>query len=192
MSLSPKSSAAFFEAKYERNEDPWNFERSAYERSRYNATLRALDGGRWRSALEPGCSIGILTEGLASFCDHLLAIDFSATAVRAAQHRCHHLTNVEVRCMELDSVPSFSNFDLIVLSEIGYYFTEHRFTRLSERIVNEMQRTSTLLAVHWTGHSKDHEISGDAVHEILLAQPELRATRSERHEGFRLERLELC
>jgi SAM-dependent methyltransferase len=192
MSLSAKSSAAFFEAKYERDEDPWNFEGSSYEQSRYSATLDALEGRRWRSALEPGCSIGILTEGLASFCDRLLAIDFSVTAVRAAKRRCQHFTNVEVLCMELDGVPSFSDFDLIVLSEIGYYFTELKLLQLIRRIVTEMQPAATLLAVHWTGHSEDHEISGDAVHEILLAQPELRAIRSERHEGFRLDRFQVC
>ena len=34
--------AAYFEAIYERDPDPWRFQTSAYERAKYDATLAAL------------------------------------------------------------------------------------------------------------------------------------------------------
>jgi cyclopropane fatty-acyl-phospholipid synthase-like methyltransferase len=191
MNASQKSSAGFFEAKYQRAADPWNFERSTYERSRYRSILQALGGTRWRSALEPGCSVGVLTEGLAPFCDRLLALDFSATAVNAAQARCRRFPHIEVRCLDLDKIDSFADFDLIVLSEIGYYFTEQEWANLIERISAEMQPKSTLLAAHWTGYSEDHQMSGNRVHEIIRDNKRLSLQRGKSHAGFRLDRLEL-
>jgi cyclopropane fatty-acyl-phospholipid synthase-like methyltransferase len=189
--ISPaKSSAAFFEAKYQRDVDPWNFEASTYERNRYAHILRSLEGRRWRSALEPGCSVGVLTEGLAQLCEQLLALDFSATAMSATKERCKRFPHVNVSCLGLEEIQTFGDFDLIVLSEIGYYFTERRWAELSRRIAREMRPSSTVLAAHWTGSSEDHEITGDRVHEILLAHPELRLEHSEQHAGFRLDRLE--
>ena len=190
MSHLSHSSADFFEAKYQRDGDPWNFAHSDYERRRYDAILAALQPARYGSGVEPGCSVGVLTEGLAPLCDHLLAIDFSPTAVRAAAERCRRFEHVEVACRGLEEVESFAGFDLVVLSEIGYYFSEARWGELSKRMVGEMRQGATLLAAHWTGESKDHAISGDRVHEVLFANAQLNLQQSERHAGFRLERWE--
>lgn len=187
----PKSSAAFFEAKYQGVEDPWDFEQNAYERNRYDSILRSIEDKRWKSVLEPGCSIGVLTEGLAPLCDRLLALDFSATALRAAERRCSKFSHVRVECLAIQNVVSFANFDLIVLSEIGYYFTERAWSTLIDRMIGEMAPQAALLAAHWTGFSEDHVMSGDCVHEILINHPGLAVKQSERHPGFRLERLEL-
>ena len=188
MSQPSASSAAFFEAKYQRDSDPWNFETSGYERRRYDAVVHAVGETRYRSAVEPGCSIGILTEALASRCDELLAFDFSATAVEQAQQRCQRFPHARICCIGLEDVASFAGFSLIMLSEIGYYFTESRWMALTEKIVAEAPSGSTLIAAHWTGQSEDHEISGDRVHEILSVNAKLVLDRSERHPGFRLER----
>jgi cyclopropane fatty-acyl-phospholipid synthase-like methyltransferase len=184
------SSADFFEAKYKASTDPWDFESSDYELRRYDAILHMLDGSTYRSALEPGCSIGVLTEGLATICENVFALDFSPTALKEAAKRCEKLTHVQLACMSLEEIDSFAPFDLIVLSEIGYYFAEDRWRQIAEEIVAEMKSGSTLLAAHWTGTSSDHEISGDLVHEILLADPRLSLQQRERHAGFRLERWE--
>jgi SAM-dependent methyltransferase len=185
-----RSRPAFFEAMYRIKSDPWNFEHSEYERNRYRSILRALEGTQWKAALEPGCSVGVLTEGLAPQCESLLALDFSPTASDIARERCRHFPQVEVRCVGLEEIGSFSDFDLLVLSEIGYYFTDRKWAELTERIVEEMQPGATILAAHWTGHSADHQISGDRVHEIFMNHASLNIKLSERHEGFRLERME--
>jgi methylase of polypeptide subunit release factors len=116
------TSQEFFEAKYRENSDPWAFASNDYEQNRYSVILRALGSRRYRRAFEPGCSIGILTARLASICDHIDAIDISPTAVTRARHYCAHLDNVNIHCGSLPKDVPAGTFDLVILSEIGYYF----------------------------------------------------------------------
>ena len=182
------SSPAFFEAKYRAAADPWNFAGSDYERSRYEATVAALDGRHFRRALEPGCSVGVLTQQLATRCAWVDAFDFSPTAVEAARQRCAALPNVALRCDALSPALPFGRYDLIVLSEIGYYFTDPEWAELAATLVSAMTAGSTLLAVHWLGKSSDHRLSGDRVHQLLGGQPGLSLGRAERFPQFRLDR----
>ena len=66
---------SYFEALYASDPDPWRFASSDYERDKYAATLAALPRQLYRSGLEVGCSIGVLTAMLASRCRRLLAVD---------------------------------------------------------------------------------------------------------------------
>jgi hypothetical protein len=188
MSISYQSSASFFEAKYQKMADPWNFSGSPYELGRYDAILSALSPRRYHRAFEPGCSVGVLTERLAGICDSLEAVDFSLTAVTHARERCEHLPNVVVSCRSLaDSVP-VKGFDLIVLCEIGYYFNPEEWKAISMSLIAPMISGTTLLAAHWLGNSVDHHMNGDRVHSILGSNPLLHLEYSERHEAFRLDR----
>ncbi len=69
----------YFDDLYAHDPDPWQFETSAYEAAKYDATLDALPIERFASALEVGCSIGVLTARLAPRCDELLAIGTIST-----------------------------------------------------------------------------------------------------------------
>jgi hypothetical protein len=81
-----------------------------------------------------------------------------------------------------------TGFDLIVLSEIGYYFAADEWTRMAYALLEPMPKGGTLLATHWLGNSQDHRITGDEVHEILLSLPNIQLEHSERHERFRIDR----
>jgi chemotaxis methyl-accepting protein methylase len=129
-----------------------------------------------------------LTVRLASICDEIEAVDFSPTAVKKARKRCENLSNVRIRCSPLSGEENFGRFDLVVLSEIGYYFYTPAWRELSGRFVATMNSGSTLLAAHWLGSSTDHQISGDEVHDILASNASLRLEQSERHECFRMDR----
>jgi hypothetical protein len=188
MTIPDTSSAAFFEAKYRSESDPWNFLQSPYECARYDAILNALRGYHYHRAFEPGCSIGVLTIRLANICDEIEASDVSHTAVRETRKRCENLSNVRIRCCSLSEQQDFGRFDLLVLSEIGYYFRAPEWRRISERCVATMNSGSTLLAAHWLGNSRDHQMSGDKVHEILASNTKLLLDHSERHEFFRIDR----
>ncbi len=184
-----ESSPAFFEAKYQENTDPWDFTHNAYELGRYDAIIDAISHRTYRRAFEPGCSIGVLTERLAAYCGTVDAIDFSPTAVVQAQRRCAHLRNVEVHCAALPYGVPMKDFDLLLLSEIGYYFTPQTWQHICSKLVDSIPQGATVLAAHWLGHSRDHCISGDEVHEILLAHPRLLVEHSERNQSMRLNRL---
>jgi SAM-dependent methyltransferase len=183
-----ESSPAFFEEKYLKTDDPWDFSGSEYELGRYEAIIAALEHKRYRRAFEPGCSIGVLTERLSNVCDFVEAIDFSRTAVAQAQKRCSHLRNVDILCASIPERMPVTGFDLIVLSEIGYYFAPDEWMRVSSALIDPMPRGGILLAAHWLGDSKDHCIGGDEVHEILLSLPGVQLEDSERHETFRIDR----
>lgn len=183
------SSAAFFEAKYQRKADPWDFSSNAYESQRYDAIISAIAHRRYARAFEPGCSIGVLTERLAAYCDEVYAIDFSLSAIAQAQVRCAHLPQVEVHCASLPEGTPDKDFDLLVLSEIGYYFTPQDWQHISTALIESIPQGATVLAAHWLGQSRDHRISGDEVHEILLSHPKLRVEHTERNPKMRLDRL---
>jgi SAM-dependent methyltransferase len=182
------SAAAFFETKYRQQVDPWDFASSHYELRRYDTIVAALNTRPYRRVFEPGCSLGVLTEKLAAFCDAVEAIDFSQTAVAQARQRCAHLPKVEISCGSLPARLPVLGFDLLVLSEIGYYFSPEEWTRISSSLVLGMEPGTTLLAAHWLGASPDHRMHGDQVHAILRADPRLKLEHEERHEGFRLDR----
>lgn len=192
MSTLTTTSPEFFDAKYRGGADPWNFAADAYEQARYRTILSALAPHHYRYAWEPGCSVGVLTEQLATICDRVDACDFAQAAVEQARTRCVALPGVSVRCASLTDDAPIAEFDLIVLSEIGYYFTADEWQQQVARIANGMQPGATLLAAHWLGHSPDHIQGGDAVHAALLAHPRLELEHGERHEqtnsGFRLDR----
>ena len=186
------SSAGFFEAKYRDDVDPWNFETDSYEQSRYEAILNALSPFRYQYAWEPGCSVGVLTAQLASVCDRVDACDISETAVGRARTRCSQLRGVHLRCASLTDDAPIGEYDLIVLSEIGYYFSLSEWQFQVERIVSCMRSGATLLAAHWLGHSPDHILSGDAVHTVLSHHVFLTHEYGQRHAqaagGFRIDR----
>jgi trans-aconitate methyltransferase len=122
--------ARYFDDLYAGERDPWEFETSAYEQAKYDATLAALPRPRYRRGLEIGCSIGVLTARLAGRCTGLLAIDVSEKALDAARMRCRTLPNV---AFENTSVPAewpAGTFDLIMLSEVVYYLDAGDVSRL--------------------------------------------------------------
>src|SRR5277367_968276 len=149
-------SRAVYEAKYRQSGDPWNFAGSHYERDRYEVTLRSLMRTRYRCAFEPACSIGVLTAGLAVRCDELRAIDIAPSAVAMARKRCAAFPGVSISCADLASQCPEGPFDLIVFSELGYYFTEAQLTRIAESLSAALEAGGELISVHWLGDSEDH------------------------------------
>ena len=185
--ITDTTSEQFFERKYRDNSDPWSFATSDYEQQRYAAIVAALAGRRYERAFEPGCSIGVLTEAVAKLCDAVEAVEISATAAKLARERCASLPNVSVRCSAVDAaIPA--SYDLLVFSEIGYYFSREDLRAVMAGCVASLRESGTVLAAHWLGTSRDHILSGDAVHEVIASTRGLILEHSERHEHFRLDR----
>jgi predicted TPR repeat methyltransferase len=179
---------ATFERMYREDGDPWAFESSPYEAAKYDRTIAALGDARFRRGLELGCSIGVLTERLAQHCDDLVAIDTSPTAVRRARKRVG--PGVRVVCATLPEELPAGPFDLVVASEVLYYFAPAALDGLLDAIEAALEPDGTLLAVHWRPPTRTYPLRGDEVHEILAARPALRATHSETHERYRLDVLQ--
>ena len=173
----------YFEALYEADADPWKFATKAYERQKYAATLEHLPRARYRNALELGCSIGVLTAQLAARCARLTALDAAQKAADAARARCAVLDNVEVLCATLPDQFPGGKFELILVSEVGYYFSKPDLKRLQRRILEALSPAGDVVLVHYLPEVPDYPLSGDEVHQAFFELPEL-----EHLSGFRAER----
>jgi hypothetical protein len=157
---------SYFEDMYGNANDPWDFEHSPYEQRKYELTETCLPHTRYRSAFEPGCSIGVLSEMLARRCDKLLATDIipSAVATAAARVADHPNVVIEHRAIPDDWPPGC--FDLVVLSEIGYYFDRGDLEAIMTRVFDSTERGAHIVGVHWRGVT-DYPLSGDQTHELI-------------------------
>lgn len=160
---------AYFDKMYQENIDPWQFETSVYERNKYAATLAALPKNHYQHAFEIGCSIGVLTEKLASRCERLLAVDGSQLAVQKAQERLQSYPQVCLRQMKVPDVFPEERFDLILVSEVGYYWSWHDLEKAQRLMLRQLLPAGHLLLVHWTPYVEDYPLTGDEVHEAFMA-----------------------
>jgi SAM-dependent methyltransferase len=165
--------AGYFDGMYAAAPDPWGFEDRWYERRKYAIVLAMLPAERYRAAFEPGCSIGVLTAMLAPRCGTLLACDLAAAAVMAAAGRTSDLPQVRVERREIPGQWPPGRFDLVVLSEILYYFGDHDLEQVLEHAAASLEPDGTLLAVHWRHPVAEYPRTGDDVHRVLAAQPGL-------------------
>ena len=181
--------AAYFEALYAAEQDPWGFATSPYERAKYDRTLAALGGRRFARGLEVGCSIGVLTARLAERCDRLLAVDVAATAVARARERLAAAPGVTVERRSLPEEMPEGPFDLIVASEVLYYWDAALLGRGWRALRDALAPGGSLLAVHWRGPVRHYPQGGDAVHQAIGADAGgLVHAVSERTDDYRLDR----
>jgi len=180
-----------FEARYRLDDDPWQFATSEYEQRRFDVTVASLPAVRFGRVFEPGCAGGELTVRLSQRCDELVACDGSPTVLRRARQRVAEAADPLCR-VELDVgvIPEWwpsGDFDLIVLSEIGYYFDAPALSELVARVEGALVDGGTLLAVHWRGVSEDHLLSGDEVHAIVGSTVVRQHQGAHLEPGFRLD-----
>ncbi|HYW53102.1 MAG TPA: class I SAM-dependent methyltransferase [Dongiaceae bacterium] len=179
--------ADYFRELYRDNADPWNFAASAYERTKYRATLDALPRARYHSALEVGCSIGVFTKMLAPRCGVLLGVDVSQHAVSLAAARCAELPNVRFGVCDLTSSFPAGSFDLVTFCEVGFYFGPHDLAGIREAIATTLEPGGDLVLVHWTPLVEGHAQTADDVHEAFLGDPRFVHRHGARAATYRLD-----
>ncbi len=147
--------------------DPWNVDDSWYEERKRALTLATLGRRRYRHALEVGSSIGTLATALAGRCDRVLAVDQSPTAVRIATDRTP--PTVEVVRRDLPEQWPDGRFDLVVLSEVGYFLGPRRWNRLLERVRESLTDDGEVLLCHWRPQPEGWPLDGERVHRAARA-----------------------
>ena len=158
----------YFEEMYASDPDPWGFESRWYEHRKYALTMAVLPRARYQSAFEPGCSIGILSSLLALRCHRLLCTEIIPSALAQARQRLAPFSHVR---LEQSAIPvdwPDATFDLVVLSEIAYYFDAETLGEIVRRLTTSMQPGADLVAVHWRGPT-DYPLSGDDAHRVLAS-----------------------
>jgi SAM-dependent methyltransferase len=165
--------AAYFDGMYAASPDPWGFSSRWYERRKYAISVAMLPSARYHSAFEPGCSIGVLTSMLAPRCGRLLSCDVSPAAAAAAAERAAAFPQVRVERRALPGDWPPGRFDLVVFSEILYYFAGDDLGRVLDLAVAALRPGGTLLAVHWRHPVAEYPQTGDEVHRAVAARREI-------------------
>jgi cyclopropane fatty-acyl-phospholipid synthase-like methyltransferase len=178
----------YFDTLYAADLDPWKFATSPYERGKYTLTLDAMPQPRYRSALEVGCSIGVLTRSLASRCDAVVAIDAAQIPLAEARRRCADLPGVRFERMFVPDQWPDGAFDLILLSEVIYYLSRNDVGRLAARVTNSLAKGGSVILVHWTGLT-NYPLSGDEAAALFIERigPACVVKRGNRYRQFRLD-----
>lgn len=180
----------YFDDVYAANADPWGFETKPYEQAKYADTLRSLPREHYTNVFEIGCSLGVLTAMLAPRCDRLLAVDGSEAPLVQARERCQSLPQVTLAQMQVPDQFPDAQFDLILVSEVGYYWSPDDFARAQEEILTHLLPGGQLMLVHWTPPVHDYPLTGDEVHEAFLKTEGLKHLSGHREETYRLDVLE--
>ncbi len=119
---------AAFEAAYTRSSDPWASAtpRYRYQQRKYEQIMALLpDRQRFRSALDLGCGLGLLSQHLAGRCDAVLGIDVAAAALCHARTRAAGIPNLRFEQGDLLHLPTEldGRFDLVVVADTLYYLS---------------------------------------------------------------------
>ncbi|SEJ97564.1 Nodulation protein S (NodS) [Sphingobium sp. AP50] len=181
--------AAYFDGIFASDEDPWNLASSEYEAAKFAHTHDVLSDRRYVHALEVGCAHGVLTSHLARLCDQLLAIDISTNALAKAHERIGDRPGMALARMAFPKeAPDDQPFDLIVLSEVAYYWDLVDLDCASEWLRNKVRSGGRVILVHYTGKT-DYPHSGDDAVEILWSalDASFEIEQTERRDTYRLD-----
>ncbi len=159
--------ADYFEQLFNDSPDPWAFRQRWYEKRKRDLCLASLGQQRYPRVFEPACANGELSLALAERSEHLLCLDASATAVDLTRQRLHALPHCRVLHGYLPDDWPPGQFDLIVLSEVGYYLDTEHWRRTLEHAVASLAVDGTLLACHWLHPIADCPQTGHQVHALL-------------------------
>nr|WP_139316002.1 bifunctional PIG-L family deacetylase/class I SAM-dependent methyltransferase [Cellulosimicrobium sp. CUA-896] len=175
----------FFDRFYTGRDDPWGFESRWYEERKRAVLLASLPRRRFRCALELGCSTGVLTSGLAARCDRVTGVDVAEAPLAAARHRL----GPDATLLRLDTPRDWPDgaFDLVVLSEVLYYYDRADLDRALDRVLGSLTDDGVVVACHWRHDVPEYPLGGDEVAGRVRARPELGVVAHHEEEDFVLD-----
>ena len=160
----------YFDQMYSSSVDPWELSTRWYEQRKYAITLAMLPRRHYRHAFEPGCSIGVLTALLTRRCEQVTATDVAAAALDIARRRLDDAGRggqVTLLRRSIDETWPRGPFDLVVLSEVGYYLTAHALGGALDRECPYLEPGTTIIAAHWRHRVQDYPMSGEDANEVI-------------------------
>ncbi|MGW9404329.1 PIG-L family deacetylase [Arthrobacter sp. NPDC055585] len=183
----PRSAQQVFEDLYAGSTDPWNFEGSFYEHRKRALTLAMLPRETFGRVFEPGCSIGVLTAELARRAESVTAMDISARALELAAQRLGPASGVELVEGSIPANWPGGVFDLVVISEIGYFLTPAQLRETVDRTAASLSPDGVLLLCHWRHPNEGWPLTGDDVHDAFLQGSGLERLSAHLEEDFRID-----
>ncbi|WP_125106716.1 bifunctional PIG-L family deacetylase/class I SAM-dependent methyltransferase [Gulosibacter massiliensis] len=164
-SLGAPQARETFNSLFNSDPDPWRFD-SDYEVRKREVLLTSLSRPVYRQALELGSATGALTERLAQRCESVVAIDASDVAVERSRVRLSKYRHVRVEQREVPADwPDTGPFDLVIMSEFGYYLTRIELGEVFERIEASVTPDAQVVLCHWLHPIDGWALDGRDVHE---------------------------
>jgi SAM-dependent methyltransferase len=183
--------SGYFDRIYRKRDDPWRLAERWYETRKRALTVAALPREKFVSAIEVGCSIGTLTEQLAPRCERLLAVDIAARAVELAQKRLAGFPQVNVMQQDVSREWPPGEHDLVVFSEVGYYFEAESLRRLAAHAATSLSADGVIVTCHWRHPVADYPLTGDAARTLIRGASGLSSIAGYVDEDFGLDVLAL-
>jgi SAM-dependent methyltransferase len=165
--MKPSVADDYFDQLFQDNDDPWAFKQRWYERRKRALTLAALPRERYARIFEPGCANGELSAELATRCDRFIGCDTAAAAVLLARERLIDFPRAQVLHARLPEQWPSERFDLIVLSELGYYLSLEDLNQWIDRALASLTDDGQVLACHWRTPIEGCPLTAEQVHETL-------------------------
>lgn len=164
--MNAQARANYFDSIYQ-HLDPFGYRTRWYEARKREILMATLPRARFARGWELGCSNGETTFCLAQRCEQLLATDMAADAVEQARRRVAGYDNVEVvqACHPRDCPRG--SFDLIVVSEVGYYLQPDELKDLVEQAQDALTLDGLLVACHWRHPFEQACQDGVEVHRCI-------------------------
>lgn len=160
------STAAYFDMLYQQP-DPFQYRSRWYEARKRALTLACLPKQRYASAWELGCSNGVLTAELAARCEKLLATDINEHALAEAADSTRGCTHVTLQHAQHPAEWPDGRFDLIVVSEVGYYLDAADLLQMGTKLRGSLAGHGLLLACHWRHPFDEARSMTRDVHRLL-------------------------
>ena len=183
----PRPPREVFEDLYQTSADPWQFESSFYEHRKRALSLAMLPRQHFSSVFEPGCSIGVFTQELAGRAQAVTATDISDGALDLARRRLAGAPHVRLAQGAVPQDWPAGSFDLVVVSEIGYFLQHSELRDLAARTEASLTDDGVVLLCHWRHPNEGWELTGDQVHEVFRAQGGLRVLAEHSEADFRID-----
>ncbi|QJU54734.1 bifunctional PIG-L family deacetylase/class I SAM-dependent methyltransferase [Herbiconiux sp. KACC 21604] len=185
-----------FDGVHQSASDPWGFESRWYEERKRGILLATLPERRVRRTLEVGCSTGVLSRELAArTSEAFLGLDISSVALDRARARNADLAHARFERAFVPEEWPEERFDLVVISEIGYYLDDHELERLVDRSIASTRasvsrpddRGGLVVCCHWRHPVEGRLFSGDRVHDAFRVRRELELLAHHLEEDFVLD-----
>ena len=99
------------------------------------------------------------------------------------------MPQVQFQIMQFPAQYPDETFDLITLSEVGYYWSLDDLKTAQDRIANCLEPDGYLLLVHWLPVSPGYPLTGDEVHNSFLEMVRFHHVLGQRTSEYRLDLL---
>jgi 2-polyprenyl-3-methyl-5-hydroxy-6-metoxy-1,4-benzoquinol methylase len=149
-------------------EDPWHMRGDWLAERRREMLVASLHHARYGSTFVPGCGSGKLIPALARRTEFLLAADDNRPRLTEARNETEHLCNVQIEYRQLPAEwPNGQQFDLVVLSEMGYLMDLADWATLANAVRGSLAPDATVVASHRNHHFAGRYLGTETLHGTL-------------------------